>query len=231
MAASFLTKSFLSALLGLGLALASGGGAGAASRSAAAHPMRPGGGFDFYVLSLTWAPSYCERAGARANKTECGKAAHFGFIAHGLWPQYEHGYPENCRSSQPRRVSEDIFAKMRDIMPSPGLIIHEWRTHGMCTGMTQSDYFATLRKAYGAVNIPQELSHRAAGGGMSTSAIETAFVKANPGLSADGVSVDCQGKYLSDVRICMTKDFNFRSCPEVERETCRASTVLVPATH
>src|ERR1700738_5060165 len=58
------------------------------------------GKFDFYVLSLAWAPSFCaaafERAPDQAPPPECGQRA-YPFVVHGLWPQYEKGFPELCR--------------------------------------------------------------------------------------------------------------------------------------
>ena len=57
------------------------------------------GQFDFYVLSLSWSPSFCEEASERGNEgrsqAQCGGRP-FSFVVHGLWPQYEHGFPEYC---------------------------------------------------------------------------------------------------------------------------------------
>jgi ribonuclease T2 len=56
------------------------------------------GEFDFYVLSLSWSPSFCE-AGAergsqsRATEQQCGERP-YSFVVHGFWPQYERGFPE-----------------------------------------------------------------------------------------------------------------------------------------
>lgn len=61
------------------------------------------GQFDFYVLSLSWSPSFCagatERAaergsgGGAATAQQCGPRP-YSFVVHGLWPQYEKGFPE-----------------------------------------------------------------------------------------------------------------------------------------
>jgi ribonuclease T2 len=183
--------------------------------------------FDFYVLSLSWSPSYCKAAGEKANKYQCGKRPAYGFIVHGLWPQYEHGYPKDCRSDAERKVPRERMKSLSDLMPGYGLIIHEWRTHGMCTGLSQETYFATLRKAYESVEIPADFA-RNESGDVKPSDVEAAFVAANPGMPPDGVSVDCDRKYLREVRICLTKDMRFRPCRELERASCRASTVEMP---
>jgi ribonuclease T2 len=51
------------------------------------------GQFDFYVLSLSWSPSFCEGreengGGGRSQQIQCGGRP-FSFVVHGLWPQYE----------------------------------------------------------------------------------------------------------------------------------------------
>ena len=56
------------------------------------------GDFDFYVLSLSWSPSFCEAARERGNtgrsqQVQCGGRP-FSFVVHGLWPQYERGFPD-----------------------------------------------------------------------------------------------------------------------------------------
>jgi ribonuclease T2 len=191
----------------------------------AADGAKPAGGFDFYVLSLSWSPSYCAAEGPRANKYQCGNGRHFGFIVHGLWPQYEHGYPKDCQSAAPRRVEQGQLRALSDIMPGYGLIIHEWRTHGLCTGLSQEDYFATLRDAYRKVRLPPAAY---GSGQVSPAAVEEAFMEANPGLPEDGVSVDCDKRYLREVRICMTKGLSFRPCPELEHASCRRPSVAMP---
>ncbi len=50
---------------------------------------------------------------------------------------------------------------------------------------------------------------------------EKAFISANPGLDADEIAVTCDKRFLREVRICMSKDLEFRSCPEVDRRSCR----------
>jgi|APThiThiocy_cv2_1041547.scaffolds.fasta_scaffold00231_127 ribonuclease T2 len=226
MSAEGMTGRLFAVLSALLLCLVAGTGAGYAAGSdsqAAASGARP---FDFYVLSLSWSPSYCDAEGKKANKYQCGKHPAYGFIVHGLWPQYEHGYPKDCKSDAERRVPRERLRAMSDLMPGYGLIIHEWRTHGMCTGLSQDDYFAALRKAYGSVKVPSDFPSD--GGSVKPSDVEAAFIAANPGMPSDGISVDCDRKYLREVRICLTKDMRFRPCEELERASCHASSVEMP---
>lgn len=187
------------------------------------------GQFDFYVLSLSWSPTFC---GARGNDSrndqQCGVTKPYRFIVHGLWPQYEKGFPDFCRSSEPDRVSNGVGRPMFDIMPSMGLIGHEWRKHGVCSGLPQKDYFDTIRAAYQKVQIPADLAAGTRDLTLSPDAIEQAFVAANPGMTPAGIATACEGPKLEEVRICMTKDLAFRDCPEVDRSGCKLRQIDVP---
>ncbi|MCX2696087.1 ribonuclease T2 family protein [Ochrobactrum chromiisoli] len=194
---------------------------------------RPGD-FDFYVLSLSWSPSYCTLEGPRANKQQCGTSRPFGFVVHGLWPQNEWGYPANCQLDNSRSrdsfVPRQIVSSVSDIMPSTGLIAHQWRKHGSCSGLAQDEYFSTIRQAYEQVNIPPSLRNLAISRRVDPMLVEKAFIAANPGMKQDGISISCNRNYLQEVRICMTKDLKFRPCEQINNNACRSRSVLMPAT-
>ncbi len=132
-----------------------------ASGPAAAQDRRQSepGQFDYYVLVLSWSPSFCadsaERDPARAARNpECAPRP-FSFVVHGLWPQYERGFPEYCQVPAPR-LSRNIVSSMLDLMPAPALIFHEWDRHGVCSGLSPGAYFETIRKARAVVKIPPQ---------------------------------------------------------------------------
>ena len=58
--------------------------------------------------------------------------------------------------------------------------------------------------------------------------VEDAFVKANPGLSNAAIAVTCDSRRLSEVRICLSKDLQFRACEEIDRRACRRDKVEMP---
>jgi ribonuclease T2 len=189
------------------------------------------GEFDFYVLSLSWSPSFCEDANERGNsgrsqQIQCGGRP-FSFVVHGLWPQYEHGFPEYCERPSPR-LERSIMTSMLDLMPAPGLIFSEWDKHGTCSGLGARAYFETIRKARAVVKIPPEFIDLSDPKTVSPAQVEEAFTKVNPGLSSDAVAVICNRTRLSEVRICMNKDLQFRSCEEIDRRACRRDQVLMP---
>ncbi|NEU97566.1 ribonuclease T2 family protein [Bradyrhizobium uaiense] len=204
---------------------------GAVGASAQDRRQNAPGEFDFYVLSLSWSPSFCEAASERGNngrgtQAQCGGRP-YSFVVHGLWPQYERGFPEYCQRPSPR-LARNIMTSMLDLMPAPGLIYNEWDKHGTCSGLGERAYFEAIRKARAAVKIPEEFLQLTEPKTIAPDELETAFVKANPGLSNSAISVTCDSKRLSEVRICLSKDLQFRSCEEIDRRACRRDQVLMP---
>ncbi len=192
------------------------------------------GRFDFYVLALSWSPSYCaalrERGGEGAARTEtmqCG-ARPFSFVVHGLWPQFEQGFPLNCQQPAPR-IPRSLVETMLDLMPSPRLVYVEWDRHGTCSGLGPAAYFEAVRKARAAVQIPHDYARLSEPTTVSPDEVVEAFVKANPSLPREAVAVTCDRTRLSEVRICMRKDLSFRACPDSVRRTCRQEKVAIPA--
>src|SRR5437764_4735814 len=189
------------------------------------------GQFDFYVLSLSWSPSFCEGredngGGGRSQQIQCGGRP-FSFVVHGLWPQYERGFPEYCQRPSPR-LARNIMTSMLDLMPAPGLIFNEWDKHGTCSGLGERGYFETIRKARAAVKIPEEFLQLSEPKTIAPGDLEEAFIKVNPGLSSSAISVTCDKSRLSEVRVCLSKDLQFRSCEEIDRRACRRDEVLMP---
>ena len=188
------------------------------------------GEFDYYVLSLSWSPSFCaaaaERGSARGGTMQCG-ARPYAFVVHGLWPQYEKGFPEFCQVPAPR-LDRDIVSSMLDLMPAPHLVFSEWDRHGTCSGLGPRAFFETVRKARARVKIPPQYLDLQEPLTVTPAAIEDAFIKANPDLTQDGIAVVCNRTRLSEVRICLAKDLKFRGCPAVTQRGCRRDQLLMP---
>jgi len=217
-------KSLMSALAGPILLIAAWGGALARDSS-----QNEPGKFDFYVLSLSWSPSYCAAAHERYARNEgiqCG-ARPFAFVVHGLWPQYERGFPENCQVPSPR-LYRGIVGSMLDVMPAPRLIYNEWDRHGTCSGLSPRAYFDLIRKARAAIKIPDQYVNLRAPLDVTPTAVEEAFTKANSGLTSQGMAIECDHRRLTEVRICLSKDLQFRDCPEIARRSCKRDQVVMP---
>jgi ribonuclease T2 len=204
----------------------------AASTPATARDTRQdqAGQFDFYLLSLSWSPSFCaaaaERDDGRPAGMQCG-ARPYAFIVHGLWPQHAKGFPQYCQVPAPR-LDRGTVSSMLDLMPAPHLIFNEWDKHGTCSGLSPQAYFATVRKARAVVKIPPEYIDLRQPLRVTPGAVADAFIKANSGLSQAGIAIDCDNKRLTEVRLCLAKDLQFRNCPELVRRSCRRDQVIMP---
>lgn len=182
----------------------------AASRLAAAT------GFDFYLLNLSWSPEYCH---SHPDAAECARRS--TFVLHGLWPQNSDGsYPENCGG----KPFPDPSA-FSDIYPDAGLLEHEWKTHGVCTGLSAVDFFGAARAAYQSVQIPAELANLSSQRSLPPEQIADLFTQANPGLPREAIAISCGNNWLTAVEICLDKSLHPIACPAVR--SCRANVVRI----
>ena len=187
------------------------------------------GKFDFYLLALSWSPTYCQSQGDRANRLQCDSVKPKAFVVHGLWPQYTSGYPAYCRTYIPDFVPRSLTDTILDLMPSPGLVGGQWRKHGTCSGLSQSEYLEKTRQAYERIDIPDGFEDATRRQVLSARDVEQAFVAVNPGLSANGIAVSCKKGRVAEVRICLTRSLEFRRCENVDRKGCRASRLVMPS--
>jgi len=183
------------------------------------------GEFDYYVLSLSWSPSWCAATGDAQGSPQCDRA--LGFVLHGLWPQYETGWPDYCRTSNGDPSRRQTGA-MADIMGTGGSAWHQWQKHGRCSGLRATDYFALSREAYESIERPDILRQVRETLRLDPSVIEAAFLEANDDLEADGVTVTCQDGRIQEVRICLTRDLEPRRCGRDVIRDCSRTASLPP---
>ena len=170
--------------------------------------------FDYWLLALTWSPSWC-RDEAHPDAEQCGRD--LGFVLHGLWPQHEAGWPEDCGSPH-RDPTRRQTAAMADVMGSGDLAWYQWRKHGRCSGLPAEAYFATARTAFAGIALPAVRRDR-----VTAEALEAGFRAANPGLAPDELIVTCSDATVREVRICLDPGLAPRACgADVLRSACRA---------
>ncbi len=177
------------------------------------------GDFDYYVLSLSWSPNWCLREGAARGSPQCDADRDFGWVLHGLWPQFETGWPSYCRTSH-RDATRGQTNAMADIMGTSGLAWHQWKKHGRCSGLSADAYFAASRQAYDTVVRPKVFRKLERAVTLPASLIEDAFLQANPALNAEMVTVTCKANAIQEVRLCLTKDLTPRQCGADVRRDC-----------
>ncbi len=183
------------------------------------------GRFDYYVLSLSWSPDWCRTEGDSRDAEQCDTGRRIGFVVHGLWPQYERGWPEDCTTGA-RDPSRRESRAMADVMGSSGLAWYQWKKHGRCSGLAAADYFALTRKAAKQITIPEPLRRLNRDVTLPATLVEDAFIAANPELTREGITVTCRDRALQEVRICLTPDLTPRACAPDTRRDCSGSFLM-----
>lgn len=183
------------------------------------------GEFDYYVLALSWSPNWCAREGDARGADQCAAHLDHGWTLHGLWPQYETGWPSFCSTAE-RPPSRSDTAAMADIMGSAGLAWHQWNKHGRCSGLSSGDYFQLSRLAYDRITRPEVFRRLERAVRLPASIVEEAFLEENPNLSPDMLTVTCKNDMIQEVRICLTRDLTPRECGADVRRDCTATRAL-----
>lgn len=163
------------------------------------------GEFDYYVLALSWSPNWCELEGDARSSDQCDPRHDYGWTLHGLWPQFHRGWPSYCRTSV-APPTRQMSAEMTDIMGSPGLAWHQWKKHGTCAGLPATQYYDLMRRAYASVKKPAAFRKLDQEITLPASLVEQAFLKENPSLDKDTLTVTCLDGYIQEARICLSKD-------------------------
>lgn len=190
------------------------------------------GEFDYYALVLSWSPSYCSEAGDDDQQCNRRDGKRYSFVLHGLWPQYEKGYPESCRTARRPYVPQPLIDGMLDIMPSTRLVIHEYRKHGTCSGLAPDAYYGLARKLFSSIRIPQRYQNPFESQYASPDELESEFRHANPTISPDAMAVVCggAGSRLKEIRLCFSREGQSRSCGDNENQVrlCSANRMFIP---
>ncbi len=183
------------------------------------------GHFDYYLLTLSWSPSYC--LVHPGDRYQC-QGRGFGFVLHGLWPQFNAGgFPQNCESN----VGVDREAEVigRTLYPSPDLMRHEWQRHGTCSGLDAVDYFRTADRALAALRVPSIFEAPRADQRLTAEQLRESFRAANPSLPPHAMTVACNRDALSEVRLCLTRNLLPRPCGRAVNDRCPAVPILIRA--
>ena len=183
------------------------------------------GEFDYYVLSLSWSPTWCAIEGDRRGSPQCDADKDFGWVLHGLWPQYERGWPSYCPAGE-RNPSRADTAAMADIMGTSGSAWHQWNKHGRCSGLSSDDFYLLAREAYGRVTRPDIFRKIADPIRLPAAVVEEAFLEANPDLEADQITITCKAGRIQEARICLTRSLELRRCGNDVIQDCRMTDAL-----
>lgn len=192
------------------------------------------GDFDYYALVLSWSPTHCATLMRDDYEPQCHRkdGRRYNFVLHGLWPQYERGFPGECQIGRRPFVPEDVIADVMDVMPSRPLVIHEYRKHGTCSGLDPERYFEISERLFRTIKIPQRYVNPFEDQTVAPQTLIDEFLAENGQLKRDMIVVVCDGSRnrLKEVRVCMTRDGQPRTCGknENQRKLCAVERMYVP---
>lgn len=213
-------------------------------------PIRPSRGvkrgesgqFDYYLLALSWSPAFCADAGGRRDATFQCERNRFGFVVHGLWPQWAKGsrhgagYPQFC-AAQDGNANQSLInidrRTLRDTLctvPGVQLMQHQWVKHGTCTGLSgPAEYFGLTREIFARLTMPELPS----GTTLSAGEIAKRFLAANAaiGLSERHIRITSERAgdgsrqaEFDEIRVCLSRDL--KSLTDCDIGGVRPNTLL-----
>ncbi len=212
------------------------------------QPAQPGA-FDYFLLSLSIAPSFCALSPANQAKQECQALTeadfrHTPLTVHGLWPNRVgvsvNLQPHDCEAPPLGPLPEETRAELRRYMPGgPGLARYEWRKHGACSGLSPEAYFSAVADLARKAN--ETIGAAMRDGGMLGQHLRISellsAVAARDAALASAIIVDCRqprggGEALVDeVRVVLSKDLRPMPAANVglgQNSGCPRGAGLVP---
>lgn len=185
------------------------------------------GAFDYYVLALSWSASWCAKDGDKRGASQCAPGQGYDWVLHGLWPQFNEGWPSYCPTDT-RAPSRMMTENMTDIMGSSRSAWHQWRKHGVCSGLTAAGYFAASRDAFESINRPEIFRQIVRPERRSARSVEKAFIQSNPGLQSDMITITCRDGRIAEARVCLDKSLKPVICGADVRKDCQSNDALMP---
>ena len=158
------------------------------------------GEFDYYAMALSWSPEHC--AIKPGDREQCARK--LGFVLHGLWPQYQRGYPASCTRE---RLDTDMEQQFAGLYPSRFLYRHEWEKHGTCSGLSQEAFHQLASDLRQKVKIPAAYQSPEEPLRKNSFQLKADLSSANEWLAPDNITVACAdgGRFLREIYICINK--------------------------
>ena len=181
--------------------------------------------FDYYLLSLSVAPSFCRMSRRNGSYPECQALTEESFertplTVHGLWPNRARAsvnrQPRDCGDAPLGELPPELAGDLQRFMPGGRpLQAHEWHTHGTCSGLSPADYFgAAVRLAQGVDGVvgPLFRDGHAFGASVRVADLIAAVTAQNPALGA-ALVVDCSAPQgggptlIAEIRVTLSRSF------------------------
>jgi ribonuclease T2 len=183
-------------------------------------------GFDFYVLALSWSPAYCLAEGAAPTGSNALKTVIWALSCMVSGRRTKPATP-NSALARTRARALATGPGLSRLLPSMGLIGHQWRKHGSCSGLTQRDYFDVTRAARERISIPAN-SRSNAFPARSTRRGRRCLHCGQSGALARRDRGQVRARHAQGNPHLHDFDTRFRGCREVDSKGCTLDNLEVP---
>ena len=106
-------------------------------------------------------------------------------------------------------------------MGTGGLAWHQWKKHGVCAGLSSAAYYELSREAYASVVRPPVFRKLTKDVKLPASVVEDAWLKANPLLEKDGITITCKQGHIQEARICLSRHLEPVPCGQDLMRDCQ----------
>ena len=185
------------------------------------------GEFDYYLMALSWSPSFCE---THPDAEEQCQHKGYGFVLHGLWPQYDAGGgPENCATTD-EVDKQDDRARARlhaEPLADRSRMAHAWRLqrHG-----TRRLFRTRRSRVRGVARAARAQRARKACRDDARTRCAPRSSRPIRDLTDDMMSLHCSRGELVEVRVCLDKNVTLHACGKRTQTRCPATaTITLPA--
>jgi ribonuclease I len=161
-----------------------------ASLPATTRPLR-----EAYTLELLWWPKYCHD---NPRLKYCAGACFQGFVLGAYIPLTANQRARTCKTPVARFIPD---GKLLKVMPDEQLLRPQWELYGACSGLSQTQYFESLRRIFGSIHVPERFILPPDHFSITTEEARDVFLQINHRLQPDAVDVFCSQGMLSKVEI------------------------------
>lgn len=167
------------------------------------------GDFDYYVLAFSWSPAFCASDAGRGKAGQCRDNA-FGWVVHGLWPQYAKArmakagegrepWPQYCAPVRP--LPSALLRRHFCAMPDQQLMQCQWAKHGSCSGLEAEAYFAAIADLRQRFILPLPADDT-----MPSNRLRDAVLEAHPDLKPQHLRIVRRDGRIRELWICLQRD-------------------------
>lgn len=177
-----------------------------------------------WIISMAWSPQYCrDNRAVGADEPQCLEERAFDLRS--LEPRFAAGEVGDCSSES---LSPELAERAMWVVPNKAELRKGWRRNGACSGLAMDQYVMQLSRARERIAIPE--TYRGLDGNLPLSrrALVESFAGSNEGLDPKNIIPVCSGRWLREIKFCVSTDFQFQGCGVEIADQCPEQVQMRP---